>query len=317
MPADIHQHARERLHFTGEIPIPERLAACQEFLKVETAALRARHEAGATGLAIAHERAEIIDALLLRLFDYALVSYERNQGPLPAPVALVALGGYGRRELSPWSDIDVMFLFPTKTKPAAVKPLEEHITNEILYILWDCGLKVGHSTRTVDDVFVEARREIRSKTALLEARFIAGSPTLYETFSQAYRSFYTTEDPKGYIRARLDDQAERRAKSANTVFNQEPDIKNAVGGLRDYQNAVWMARVKLGITTIDELAAQNYLHADDLVAFRRAYDFLLRVRNELHFLSARATDMMSLDLQPRIAQNLGYGETDQIGRAHV
>ncbi|MGH7947238.1 MAG: [protein-PII] uridylyltransferase, partial [Opitutaceae bacterium] len=148
----------------------------------------------------------------------------------------------------------------------------------------------------------------------LEARRVAGSEKLYDTFSQAYRSYYATENPKDYIAARLDDQASRRAKYANTVFNQEPDIKNGVGGLRDYQNAVWMARVKLDITSIDELATQNYLRADDLAAFRRAYDFLLRVRNELHFISARPTDVMNLDLQPKIAENLGYTEPEMLPR---
>jgi [protein-PII] uridylyltransferase len=226
----------------------------------------------------------------------------------------VALGGYGRCELSPWSDVDVMFLFPTKTKPADAKPLQEYLTNEILYILWDCGLKVGHSTRTIDDAFAEARNDILTKTSLLEARRVAGSDKLYDTFSQAYRSYYASENPKEYIAARLDDQASRRAKFGNTVFNQEPDIKSGVGGLRDYQNAVWMARVKLDITSIDELAPQNYLRADDLAAFQRSYDFLLRVRNELHFLSARATDIMNLDLQPRIAANLGYTEPDMLPR---
>ena len=314
MPPVLLPTATDRLRFTGEASVPERLAACKEFLKTETAALRLRHEEGASGLATAHDRTALIDAVLVRLFDHACESYTRVVGPLPAPVALVALGGYGRGELSPLSDIDVMFLFPTKTKPAAAKPLQEHLTNEILYILWDCGLKVGHSTRTIDEAFDEARREIQSKTALLEARLIAGSPKLYATFSQAYRSYSVSEDPKGYIAARLDDQASRRAKYANTVFNQEPDIKNGVGGLRDYQNAVWMARVKLGITSIDELAVQNYLRADDLAAFRRGYDFLLRVRHDLHFMSTRATDVMSLDLQPRLAQNLGYTEVEMLPR---
>ena len=314
MSARLHPHASERLLFVGEVSVADRLAVCKEFLKTETAALRAQHEAGASGLAIAHGRAATIDALLSHLFDYAIGAYARAHGTLPTPVALVALGGYGRGELSPWSDIDVMFLFPTKTKPAVAKPLQQHLTSEILYILWDCGLKVGHSTRTIDEAFIEARREIQSKTALLEARLIAGSPQLYDTFSQAYRSFYTSEDPKGYIGARLDDQANRREKYGNSVFNQEPDIKNSVGGLRDYQNAVWMARVKLGITTIDELATQNYVRADDLLAFRQAYDFLLRVRNELHFASSRATDTMNLDVQPRIAQSLGYTEPEMLPR---
>src|SRR5581483_1290315 len=137
------------------------------------------------------------------------------------------------------------------------------------------GLKVGHSTRTIDEAFNEARKDIQTKTALLEARRIAGSEKLYDTFSQAYRSYYISESPKDYLGARLDNQESRRKKYANTVFNQEPDIKNGVGGLRDYQNAVWMARVKLDVTSIDELAPQNYLRADDLAAFKSSYDFLL------------------------------------------
>ena len=314
MPADIHQHAAKALTFEGEVTVAQRVAACKEFLKTETAALRARHDAGAPGLEIAHERAAAIDELLRHLFNYALELYARVRKTAPSPVCLVALGGYGRGELSPWSDVDVMFLFPTKTPAAEAKPLQEHLTNEILYVLWDCGLKVGHSTRTIDDTFAEARKDIQTKTALLEARLIAGSEKVYATFSQAYRSYYISEDPKGYIAARLDDQANRRSKFANTVFNQEPDIKSGVGGLRDYQNAVWMARVKLNITTIQELAAQNYLRQDDLAAFIKAYDFLLRVRNELHFMSSRATDIMTLDLQPRLAEKFGYTDPEMLGR---
>src|SRR5205085_9376392 len=122
MPATIHQHASEHLDFVGEVSVAKRLTACKEFLKAETAALRARHEAGASGLEIAHERAEMIDELLRHLFDYAMDSYRRRTGPLSVPVALVGIGGYGRGELSPCSDIDVMFLFPTKTKPAVATP---------------------------------------------------------------------------------------------------------------------------------------------------------------------------------------------------
>ncbi len=309
-----HSSLRDHLAFRSDAPVAERVAACKEFLRTEMAEIRAKHEAGATGGAVARGRAAIVDTMLARLFDNAVDSYTRTKGAPPAAVALEALGGYGRGELSPWSDIDVMFLFPAKTKPAVAKPFQEHLTQEILYVLWDCGLKVGHSTRTLDEVFAEARREIQSKTALLEARLIAGSTALHETFVQSYRSFYTDEDPKAYIAARLEDQAQRRAKCGDTVFNQEPDIKNGVGGLRDYQNAVWMARVKLGITAVDELVAQNHLRPGELKDFVASYDFLLRVRNELHFQSARATDVMLLETQPRVAEKLGYAEADLLQR---
>ncbi|HYD82437.1 MAG TPA: DUF294 nucleotidyltransferase-like domain-containing protein, partial [Opitutus sp.] len=125
------------LAFPDNASSAERLAACKAYLQAHGAELRARHAAGISGLEIAHERSATIDRMLIRLFDHAYALYVRDQGKPPAPVALVALGGYGRGELSPFSDVDLMFLFPAKTKPAAIKSFLEHLTNEILYPLWD------------------------------------------------------------------------------------------------------------------------------------------------------------------------------------
>lgn len=317
MTGRIQKHALERLNFVGDVPVAQRLAACKTFLRLESAMIKMRHEAGASGLDTARQRAAMIDVMLTHLFDYALAAYARARGDLPAPVALVALGGYGRAELSPLSDIDLMFLFPSKVRAAVVQPLQEHLTNEILYVLWDCGLKVGHSTRTVDEVFAEARAEVQTKTALLEARLIAGAKELYATFSEAYRFFYTTDRPRDYIKSRLEDQAARRAKFGRTVFLQEPDIKNGVGGLRDFHNTVWMARVKLGVRTLDELVELSYLRPNELKAFRRAYTFLHQVRTELHFHSKRPNDVLDLDVQPRIALGLGYTDPKPLTRVEL
>jgi len=314
MPGHLKQHARSRLNFTGDMSAAKRLAACKTFLRLESAMIRMRHDGGESGLKVAQARAAMIDELLTHLFDYATSSFERTHGKLPTPVSLLALGGYGRRELCPMSDIDVMFLFPSKIKTAAVKPLQEALTLDILYLLWDCGLKVGHSTRTIDEAFVWARKDIQTKTALLEARLVAGSPALFETFAQAYRAFYTTEKPRAYLEARLFDQAARRAKFGDTVFLQEPDVKNGVGGLRDYQNALWMARVKLGITDLAELTTQNFLRRNELRDIQRAYDFLLRVRNDLHYFCKRATDVLDLATQPSLALELGYTHRDPLSR---
>ena len=310
----LQQHARERLNFSGEVPAAQRLAACKTFLRLESAMIRMHHDAGESGAKIAEARAAMIDAMLGHLFEYAIASYRRTRGELPSLVSLVALGGYGRAELCPLSDVDIMFLYSAKVKLAAMKPLLEHLTNEILYLLWDCGLKVGHSTRTLDEIFTEARKDVQTKTSLLESRLVAGSPELYETFAQAYQAFYMVENPKEYIASRLADQATRRARYGDTPFLQEPDIKNGVGGLRDFQNALWMARVKLGITTIDELATQNYLRRSEVQSFQRAYNFLLRVRNELHYMSKRPTDLLDLATQPRLAHNLGYRHAKLLGR---
>ncbi|RRJ96556.1 [protein-PII] uridylyltransferase [Opitutaceae bacterium TAV4] len=310
----IRKHARERLLFLEDTPVAKRLAACKRFLRLESAMIRMRHDARESGLAIARARAALADVMLTHLFDYALAAYERRFGTLPAPVALLALGGYGRSELSPLSDIDIMFLFPAKIAAETIKPLQHHLIDEVLYLLWDSGLKVGYSTRTIDEVFAEAKRDIQTKTALLEARFVAGNAVLYDGFSAAYRSYYTTDNPRAYIAARLQDQADRRSKYSDTVFVQEPDIKNGVGGLRDYQNMIWMARVKLDITHVDELEPLKYLRRNELRDAKRAYDFLLRTRNELHFQSKRPTDLLDLEAQPRVGYGLGYMHTDPLAR---
>ncbi len=317
MPKTLDEQARSQLVFTRETSGADRIAACKGFLKEAMADLRARHDQGASGLEVEHGRSAIIDALISSLFDHAIALYASAKGPTPAAVSMLALGGYGRSELAPWSDVDVMFLYPTKSKPAEVEPFQAHLTQEVLYPLWDCGLKVGHSTRKVDEVFAQAEKEIQTMTALLESRYVAGSAALCDSFQLAYRNFYTSDDPKGYILARLEDQSARRAKFGNTVFNQEPDIKNGVGGLRDYQNTLWMARVKLGITRMEELTAEGHLSPAEVTEFSRSYDFLLRVRNDLHFQSARPTDILNLDSQPRVALNLGYTQVALLARVEA
>ncbi|HEY1792538.1 MAG TPA: [protein-PII] uridylyltransferase [Opitutaceae bacterium] len=314
MPRTLDELAGDHLPFPPDAPGGDRIAACKAFLRAATADLKARHDEGASGTEVVGGRSAIIDTLVTRLFDHAVTRYAATRGAAPAAVSLVALGGYGRAELAPWSDVDIMFLYPTKSKPAVVEPFQAHLTQEILYPLWDCGLKVGHSTRKVEEVFEQAKKEIQTMTALLEARYVAGSAALYDSFAQAYRAFYTTDDPKGYILARLEDQASRRAKYGNTIFNQEPDIKNGVGGLRDYQNTLWMAQVKLGTRGPAELAAEGHVPQAELAEFMRAHDFLLRVRNELHFESPRPTDVLSLDAQPRVALNLGYVQEALLAR---
>ncbi len=310
----IIRHAKTRLNFEGDIKKAKRLSACKQFLKLEMQMVVMKHKQGESGVKVANARATIVDVMLDHLFTYALDHYENEFGELPVPVALVAVGGYGRAELSPASDIDLMILLPARVKPDKIKRLQQFLTNEVLYILWDLGLKVGYSTRTIDDVFEEARREIKTKTALLESRFVSGSTSLYATFEQAYRNYYLNESPQKYIQARLEDQADRRGRNGNTVFLQEPEIKSGVGGLRDYQNILWMARVKLGTTKLKELAELNYLRKNELRDFKKGYDFLLRVRNTLHFLSKRPTDLLDLAKQPKIAYQMGFTSRDHLVR---
>ena len=314
----ILKDARKRLVFTAEMSVAQRLAACKAFLAHVDDEILRRHRGGEGGLKIAQARATEIDALIEHLFDFAAAQWRRSHtGELPVPVSLLALGGYGRGELCPKSDIDLMFLYPSGVKPEALKPFQEFLTQELLYILWDCSLKVGHSSRTIDEVFAEARRDMQTKTALLESRLLAGSPQVFENFQAAYRAYYLKEDPRGYLAARLKDQEDRRSKNGATVFLQEPNIKNGVGGLRDFQNTLWMARVKLGLQRIEDLLAQNYLREEELRDFQRGYDFLLRVRHELHYATNHANDLLNLDNQPRVALGLGYTAEDIVERVEA
>ena len=306
MPGRLPLSANNVLDFTAESSPAARLAACKTYLASESERIRLRHRAGDSGLEVAKAQATKIDQLLKQLFDCALDSWRAKNGEPPTPVCLIALGGYGRSELSPLSDIDVMFLYPDGADKGTLTAFQEYLSNEILYPLWDLRLKIGHSTRTLNEVFSEAGRDIRTKTSLLESRLVAGTESLYENFAATYRKHYLQDSPKDYIAARLIDQGNRRLQHGDTVFMQEPDIKNGVGGLRDYQNTLWMAKVRLGISSMEELAEQHYLQPSELQEFQAAYLFLLRVRNELHYMSKSPTDVLNLDTQPRLATNLGY-----------
>ena len=165
MQQTLEQRALRQLAFTEDTSSSDKLALCKEFLKSESNNLKTSHEQGTSGLRLVQERSNVLDQVVKRLFDSALKAWEKTH-PKSVQVALVALGGYGRGELCPWSDLDVMFLFPDKTKKTVMNPVTEYLAKETLYLLWDCGLKVGHSARSMDEVFTEAKKNIQTKTSL-------------------------------------------------------------------------------------------------------------------------------------------------------
>ncbi len=313
----IQKHAATRLDISDHLTRNDRLAIYKQFLSLENEMILRRHRSGESGLNVALARSCVIDLLLQHLFSQALERFAHDHGVPSTPVCLLGLGGYGRAELSPLSDIDIMFLFPARSRGKHLKTFQELLSNEVLYPLWDLRLKIGHSTRTINEVIEEARKDIRTKTSLLEGRLVAGSEELFNIFHHAYKNFYQKENPHKYLEARLHDQAGRRERFQNTIFLQEPDIKSGVGGLRDYQNTLWMARIKLGIERMADLCEHNYLQHKEEKDYRRAYDFLMRVRNELHFISRHPTDLLDLESQPVVARNLGYEEEDIFKRVEI
>jgi [protein-PII] uridylyltransferase len=296
-------HAETRLAPTGARRPTDVLPLYKKFLKVEEHRLRLRHQAGGSGREICTRRAELVDVLLGYVFGAASSAAARGNGGPEVPLALIALGGYGRGELNPFSDIDVMLLH---RQGAEVSPHLEEMVNQILYLLWDSGFKVGHSTRSIKEAIAQANNDMRTKTAMLEARFLAGDTELAREFREQFRAKCVVGHERDYVKMRMDDQVARHKKFGDSVYLQEPNLKSGCGGLRDYQNLLWITYFKEGSLSTNQLVGKDWLSESDQRRIERAYDFLLRLRTDLHYATGRATDILHLNLQEQIAIRLGY-----------
>lgn len=302
----LHRHAQKRLVFEPGIARSEQLPAYKRYLELENAMLERYHHNGDSGLEVCQARAAMIDVIVENLFLAALDLYTTTHGGLPCKMAVLATGGYGRRELNPHSDIDIMFLYPKRVKGSELEKFQGMLAEEILYPLWDLGLKVGHASRNAKEAIAEARKEIQSKNAILESRIICGSDAVYKTLQKKFSEFIRKENSRDYLQQRLEDEKSRHAKAGNTIYLQEPDIKNGVGGLRDFQNILWMANIRSGHRSLRDLVKAKLLRSDERKNLLEAYNFLLRTRTEVHLQNRRPTDILRLDQQPAIAENLNY-----------
>ncbi len=284
----------------------------KKFLKIEEHRLRLRHQAGGGGRDICAGRAELIDVLLRHVFDQAKAGARKDP---PIPVALMALGGYGRRELNPFSDVDVMFLH--RQNAANVSSELSELVEQVLYLLWDIGFKVGHSTRSIKDAISQANSDMLTKTAMLEARLLAGDAKLVRAFRDQFRNKCVNGFERQYLELRMKDQATRHAKFGNSVHMQEPNVKSGCGGLRDYQNLLWMTYFKEGALTTTHLVGRDWLSETDQRRLDGAYDFLLRVRTALHYETKRATDVLHLNIQEQLAHRLHYSQATALLRSEA
>jgi len=306
MPRHLEQvlaHAESRLAATGSKRPTEVLPLYKKFLKVEEHRLRLKHQAGASGREICARRAELVDVLLRYVFGGAAAT-ARGNGETKVPLALIALGGYGRGELNPFSDIDVMLLHHQRA--TEISPDLEEMVNQVLYLLWDSGFKVGHSTRSIKEAIAQANRDMRTKTAMLESRFLAGDSELAREFRKQFRSKCVEGHERGYVEMRMQDQVARHKKFGDSVYLQEPNLKSGCGGLRDYQNLLWMTYFREGSLSTNQLVGKDWLSESDQRRIERAYDFLLRLRTDLHYATGRATDVLHINLQEQVARRLNY-----------
>ena len=270
-----------------------RPAACRRALEDADRALTGRFLRGEPVDGLVRLRAGLVDRLLVYL-------WRRHGGTLCASVALVAVGGYGRGELHPASDVDILLLSAEDLPPGG-----EGALSSFLAALWDAGLEVGHSVRTIAQCREAARTDITVTTTLMEARLLDGPAELLQALEDAVGPD-SVWPPAEFFAAKRDEQRARHHRYDDTAYKLEPNVKGSPGGLRDIQMIGWVAQRQFGARSLDELVARGFLTDEQLRSLKDGRAFLWRVRFALHVLTGRREDRLLFDHQTRLAEMLGY-----------
>lgn len=263
------------------------------------------------GLTSAHEAAFLVDQILRCLFDYTtLKAYPLANPTVAEKLSLVAVGGYGRGELAPYSDIDILFLLPYKMSPYC-----EQVVEFMLYRLWDLGLKVGQAARSTEECLRQAEGDLTIRTTLLEARYVWGDQALYDSFRAAFQKRIIKNHGEAFYHAKLAERQARHKQHGGSRYELQPNIKDGKGGLRDLQTLLWLARFVGRAETVEALVKEGLLTNAERATYEKAFNFLWTLRCHLHYLTGRGEERLSFDVQPEIARRLGY--TDHAGTKGV
>ncbi|NTJ41196.1 [protein-PII] uridylyltransferase [Agrobacterium larrymoorei] len=239
------------------------------------------------------------DRLIEVLYDLSCQHAYPNDAP---QIAITAVGGYGRGTLAPGSDIDLLFLLPVKNTPEMHKAIEF-----VLYLLWDVGFKVGHATRTVDECIKLSKADMTIRTAILEMRHICGKQTLADELERRFEAeVVTSSSGPEFIAAKLGERDQRHRKAGDTRYLVEPNVKEGKGGLRDLHTLFWIAKYYYHVRDTAELVKLGVLSRSELKLFEKADDFLWAVRCQMHFITGKAEERLSFDIQREIASALNY-----------
>ncbi len=277
------------------------VSSTQAVLQARREGIRQRLRDGASGTEVVSDFAALVDAVLIGRYRNVI----RRQGSSAAAgmphCCLVAVGGYGRRELAPYSDIDIMMLYRAGGEKAV-----QDLSKQVFHHLWDLGFQVGHSVRSIHDCVVVAEGDLSAKTALMESRFLVGSPAVFQEFRQRFAKRVLGRRVESFIREKLEERHQDYAKFGETVFLLEPNMKKTKGGLRDVHLLQWIGMARYQASTLQELANRGVLVHHDYQALLEAREFLFKVRALLHLEAGRAQEILSFDEQVRMAQEFGY-----------
>ena len=295
--------------YISAVPEPEEDAAAlakatREYLGEVRDYLAAQSREGASGAAVNMANSDAFDRLIRRIAERVEAEHYAEAGSLGSPLAIAAVGGYARREMSISSDVDLLFLVEGEVDPYA-----RRLAERVQYGLWDAGVDLGAAIRTVEECIALGREEVTAQTALLGARFLTGDVALFHALGAATRDGLIP-DPEVFI----DEQAEtfraRHERFGESLYLLQPNLKEGAGGLRDYHTALWVARAAdPNVRDLQDLLHTGLLSETELVELRRALDFLWRVRNALHLLPGRKTDQLTFELQEQLAAGFGYSDS--------
>lgn len=256
-------------------------------------------------------QALLIDQLIRLVHDHVVEHvYPVANRSSAERIAILAVGGYGRAEMAPHSDVDIAFITPTKRAPWC-----EQVIEAMLYFLWDLGLKVGQSSRTVDETIRMAKEDLTIRTALLESRFIWGDRGLYEETGQRFWAEVAKGSERQFLTQKLEERDARHKRMGDSLYVVEPNIKEGKGGLRDLQTLYWIGKYIHRARSAAELVDVGLLTKAEYSSFRRAEGFLLAVRSHMHIITGRAEDRLTFDLQREVASRMNFA--DRPGKSAV
>jgi [protein-PII] uridylyltransferase len=274
----------------------------KEFVRREHHRLRYEHEAGATGRHIVYQWTAAVDALVIEAYRAVILEHEHLAGDC----AILAIGGYGREHLNVRSDVDIMFLFRDQV------PSDSPVVTEVLQLLWDLDFDLGHSTRTINEALDFAESNDVAKTAMLDARFLAGFEPLHHNLVTQFRARFLGDRGRQFARLKAQQLLERRESRGMYAQVLEPNLKESTGGLRDVHTIQWIMNARKGSGQLDALVEHHVLARRDLQSLETSVDLLWRARNELHFLQKRKHDRLDFDKQPLVAKALRYSDTSEM-----
>ena len=263
--------------------------------------IRRRFEAGGTAAKALREQCFLMDQLIRVIYDLAATVYPLANPTEGEKMAIVATGGYGRGELAPCSDIDLLFLLPYKQTPHT-----EQVVEFTLYLLWDLGLKVGQAVRSVAECLRYARSDLTIRTALLEARYIWGEQALFLELKQRFEGEIVRGSAAQFVEAKLAERDQRHQRVGDSRYQLEPNVKEGKGGLRDLHTLFWIAKYIYRVDDVSKLVERRVLSADEAARFERAQSFLWTVRCHLHYLAGRAEEHLTFPMQAEIGARMGY-----------